>query len=154
VVILDTEGNYIGQFGSVGMQAGEFDEPVGIAISKDDVVYIADTWNQRIQAFMSDASGNYSPLTSWDVVGWYGQSLDNKPYMTIDSNDHLFVSDPEGYRILEFSATGEFVRYWSDFSAGTDGLNLPVGVAVDSEDNLWVADSGNHRILRFSIPAQ
>ena len=154
VVIFDIDGNYINQFGSVGMGAGQFDEPVGIAISKADVVYIADTWNQRIQAFMSDASGNYSQLISWDVVGWYGQSLDNKPYMAIDSNDHLFVSDPEGYRILEFSATGEFVRYWSDFSAGTDGLNLPVGVAVDAEDKLWVADSGNHRILRFTLPSQ
>jgi uncharacterized protein (TIGR03663 family) len=154
VVIFDTNGNYISQFGSIGMSAGQFDEPVGIAISKGDVVYVADTWNQRIQAFMSDAGGNFSPLTSWDVVGWYGQSLDNKPYMAIDSNDHLFVSDPEGYRILEFSATGEFVRYWSDFSAGTDGMNLPVGVAVDAEDKLWVADSGNHRILQFTLPPQ
>jgi predicted membrane-bound mannosyltransferase/DNA-binding beta-propeller fold protein YncE len=154
VVIFDTDGNFIGQFGSVGMQPGEFDEPVGIAISKDDVVYVADAWNQRIQAFMSDASGTYSPMISWDVVGWYGQSLDNKPYLAVDSNDHVFASDPEGYRILEFSATGEFIRYWSDFNAGTDGLNLPVGVAVDSEGKIWVADSGNHRILRFTLPPQ
>jgi DNA-binding beta-propeller fold protein YncE len=154
VVIFDIDGNYINQFGSVGMQVGEFDEPVGITISKDDVIYIADTWNQRIQSFMSDSSGTFVPLISWDIVGWYGQSLDNKPYLVIDARDHLFVSDPEGYRILEFSATGEFIRYWGDFSTGTDGLNIPVGVAVDSNGKLWVADSGNHRILRFTISAQ
>jgi uncharacterized protein (TIGR03663 family) len=152
VVIFDVDGNYINQFGTVGMQAGEFDEPVGIAISKTDVVYIADTWNQRIQAFMGDSAGNYTPLIAWDITGWYGQSLDNKPYLAIDSNDHLFVADPEGYRILEFSGTGEFIRYWGDFSTGIDGLNLPVGVAVDSEGAVWVADSGNHRLLRFYLP--
>jgi DNA-binding beta-propeller fold protein YncE len=132
VVIFDADGNFISQFGVVGMEAGEFDEPVGIAISKDDIVYVADTWNQRIQAFMSDANGTYSPLVSWDVVGWYGQSLDNKPYLAIGQNDHIFASDPEGYRILEFSATGEFIRYWGEFSTGPDGLNLPVGVVVDA----------------------
>jgi uncharacterized protein (TIGR03663 family) len=152
VVIFDGDGNYINQFGTVGMQAGEFDEPVGIAISKTDVVYVADTWNQRIQAFMGDSSGSFTPLISWDINGWYGQSLDNKPFLAIDSNDHLFVSDPEGYRILEFSSTGEFVRYWGDFSTGVDGLNIPVGVAVDAEGAVWVADSGNHRILRFYLP--
>jgi len=154
VVIFDTDGNYIDQFGTVGMQAGEFDEPVGIAISKDDIVYVADTWNQRIQAFMSDSSGKYSPLVSWDIIGWYGQSLDNKPFLTIDSHDHLFVSDPEGYRILEFSATGEFIRFWGDYGTGLDGMNLPVGVVVDADGGIWVADSGNHRLLHFTLPAQ
>jgi DNA-binding beta-propeller fold protein YncE len=153
VVIFDSNGNYLNQFGTVGMQAGEFDEPVGIAISKTDVVYIADTWNQRIQAFMGDSSGSFTPLIAWDITGWYGQSLDNKPFLAIDSNDHLFVSDPEGYRILEFSGTGEFIRYWGDFSTGIEGLNIPVGVAVDAEGAVWVADSGNHRILRFYLPA-
>lgn len=154
VVIFDTDGNYINQFGTVGMQAGEFDEPVGIAISQEDVVYVADTWNQRIQAFMGDSSGNFTPLISWDIVGWYGQSLDNKPFLAIDQRDHIFVSDPEGYRILEFSATGEFSRYWGDYSSGLDGLNLPVGVVVDADGGVWVADSGNHRILHFTLPAQ
>jgi len=154
VVIFDTDGNYINQFGTVGMQAGEFDEPVGIAISQEDVVYVADTWNQRIQAFMGDSSGNFTPLISWDIVGWYGQSLDNKPFLAIDQRDRIFVSDPEGYRILEFSATGEFSRYWGDYSSGLDGLNLPVGVVVDADGGVWVADSGNHRILHFTLPAQ
>lgn len=152
VVVFDADGNYLTQFGKVGMQPGEFDEPVGIAISKDDIIYIADTWNQRIQALIGDSSGNFTPLTAWDVVGWYGQSLDNKPYLAIDAQDRLFISDPEGYRILEFSGTGEFIRYWGDFSTGLDGMNLPIGVAVDPHGGLWVSDSSNHRLLHFSIP--
>jgi len=103
---------------------------------------------------MSDSSGKYSPLVSWDIIGWYGQSLDNKPFLTIDSHDHLFVSDPEGYRILEFSATGEFIRFWGDYGTGLDGMNLPVGVVVDADGGIWVADSGNHRLLHFTLPAQ
>ena len=37
------------------MEAGQFDEPVGIAVDKDGLVYIADTWNQRIQVMVADA---------------------------------------------------------------------------------------------------
>jgi DNA-binding beta-propeller fold protein YncE len=154
VVIFDADGNYISQFGSVGMQSGEFDEPVGIVISKDDVIYVADTWNQRIQSFMGDSTNNFTPLISWNIVGWYGQSLDNKPYLTILNNDHLLASDPEGYRILEFSGTGEFIRYWGDYSTGPEGLNLPVGLCADDSGGVWVADSGNHRILHFSMPGE
>jgi len=154
VVIFDLDGNYINQFGSAGLLSGQFDEPVGIAVSKGGIVYVTDTWNQRVQSFSPDGKGSYQPLMNWSVAGWYGQSLDNKPYVTVDNNDHVFVSDPEGYRILEFRGTGEFLRYWGTFGAGSDGLNLPVGLAPDDNGGIWVADSGNHRILHFTLPAE
>ena len=83
---------------------------------------------------------------------WYGQSLDNKPYLVVGPEGRLFASDPEGYRIIEFTSTGEVVRYWGQLGAGLEQMNLPTGLAYDGRDGLWVADSGNHRLLHFKLP--
>ncbi|OGO12655.1 MAG: hypothetical protein A2Y53_01745, partial [Chloroflexi bacterium RBG_16_47_49] len=153
IVIYDPDGNYVNQFGAVGLAPGEFDEPVGIAVDKDDLVYIADTWNQRIQVMVADGNGGYLPLINWEVVAWYGQSLDNKPYLAVDNNGNVFTTDPEGYRVLHFTSTGTFVNYFGDFGAGTNGFNLPTGITLDDTGGVWIADAGNGRILHFSLPA-
>ncbi len=153
IAIFDQDGNFLSQFGSAGMLEAQFDEPVGMAIGTDGKLFIADTWNQRVQVFEPDASGlAYSPLTEWPIVGWYGQSLDNKPYLATDFDNNLYVADPEGYRILQFTQDGDFVRYWGDFGFELDKVNLPTGMAFSPDGSLWVADTANHRILKFSPP--
>jgi sugar lactone lactonase YvrE len=92
------------------------------------------------------------PIREWNIVGWYGQSLDNKPYLAVDAQGHVYVSDPEGYRVLEFDNQGEFIHYWGDYGDDLAGFNLPNGISIDAQGGLWVADSGNHRILHFTLP--
>ncbi|MGE5223675.1 MAG: hypothetical protein ACM3PY_14655, partial [Omnitrophica WOR_2 bacterium] len=153
VVIFDTDGNFIAQFGSSGAQPGQFDEPVGLATDSSGKAFIADTWNQRVQVMAPDAAGTvYSPVTSWDISGWYGQSLDNKPYIAVDNQDHVFVTDPEGYRVLEFNGQGQIIRYWGDFGTTPDKFGLPNGIIWDGKDGVWVADAANGRIMHFTLP--
>ncbi len=153
VVIYDENGNFVNQFGSVGLEAGQFDEPVGVAVDKDGLVYIADTWNQRIQVMTPDSSGNYTPLKNWEVVAWYGQSLDNKPFLAVDDNGNLYTTDPEGYRVLHFKTDGTFVNYFGDYGTGTNGFDLPTGIITDGKGGVWIADANNNRIMHFSLPA-
>lgn len=153
IVIFSPDGEFITQFGSAGMDPGQFDEPVGVAVDGQGNVYVADTWNQRIQVFQPDAEGlSYTLLSSWEVSAWFGQSLDNKPYIATDTAGHLFIVDPEGYRVLEYTQDGTFVIGWGDYSTGSDGFGLASGVAVDAEGRVWVSDGGNHRLLRFTMP--
>ncbi len=151
VAIFDQDGNYISEFGSAGLLEGQFDEPVGLAIDSEGRILVADTWNQRIQVFLPDYTNmRFTYLREWKIVGWYGQSLDNKPYLVTDNQGNVYVSDPEGYRILQFDSNGEFLQYWGDYGTDMAGLNLPVGLAMDAQDNLWIVDSGNHRLLRYT----
>ena len=153
IAIFSADGQGLNQFGTAGMDVGQFDEPVGVAVGPDGSVYVTDTWNQRVQVFALDTTGKtYLPVRQWSISGWYGQSLDNKPFIVVDKTGNVFVSDPEGYRILEFNATGEIVRTWGEYSAGADGFGLTSGVALDSEGRLWVSDPGNNRLLRFTLP--
>ncbi|MBT3190209.1 MAG: TIGR03663 family protein [Anaerolineae bacterium] len=153
IVKFDSNGNFITEFGTTGMGAGEFDEAVGVAVDTDGHVYVTDTWNQRVQSFSPNEDGTlYFPLNQWDVNGWYGQSLDNKPFITVGDNGSVFVVDPEGYRILQFTSEGEFIRTWGDYGYNNENIGLAAAVAVDAEGRVWVTDAGNHRVMRFTMP--
>jgi DNA-binding beta-propeller fold protein YncE len=154
IVIFDEDGNYINQFGTQGFGLGEFDEPVGLTIDRvGRRLYLADTWNQRVQVFGEAADGTLSAaLMEYSFYGWFGQSLDNKPYLNMGKNGDVFVVDPEGYRVIQFSPDGVFKRAWGQYSLDIDGFNLAAGVAVDGEGRVWVSDAGNNRLLRFVLP--
>ncbi len=156
IVVFDANGNYLTEFGSGGFDPGQFDEPVGVAAGSDGSIYVTDTWNQRIQSFIRiETSGNeifYQALTQWDVNGWFGQSLDNKPFIAVGRNNHVFITDPEGYRVIEFTSSGEFVRTWGDFGNESSQIGLPSGITVDPLGFIWITDPGNNRILRYQLP--
>ncbi|MDP1545772.1 MAG: TIGR03663 family protein [Anaerolineales bacterium] len=155
IVVFDADGNFVAQFGSAGYEPGQFDEPVGIAIDKNGTVYVVDTWNQRIQTFMAVDTGDsliFLPDRQWDVYGWFGQSLENKPFIAVNDDLHVFITDPEGYRVMEFDPNGEIVRVWGDFSNSSSGFGLASGVAVDADGNIWVTDSVYNRLMRFTLP--
>ncbi len=155
IVIYDQNGNYIAQFGMAGFDPGEFDEQVGLAITAENEIFITDTWNQRIQVFTFDeASLQGIYLRSWEVAAWSGQSVDNKPYIAVNEFGHVFVTDPENFRVLEFSGTGEFLRGWGGYSPSSDGFSLPTGIEVDAEGHVWVSDAGNNTVLRFTLPEE
>lgn len=153
ILLYDADGNFIQQIGSEGLSVGQFEEPVGLAFDPRGYLYVADTWNQRVQVFSPSADGlTYSPLLQWTIAGWYGESLDNKPFLASDNQGHIFVTDPEAYRVLEFSANGEFIRTWGEFGAGAENFGLATAIAVDADGLVWVSDSVNNRLMRFSLP--
>jgi predicted membrane-bound mannosyltransferase/DNA-binding beta-propeller fold protein YncE len=154
IVVFDADGTYLTEFGTAGLDPGQFDEPVGVAVGEDGTVYVTDTWNQRVQSFEPSGDGTFVPARQWDVFGWYGQSLDNKPFIAVNAEGHVFVTDPEQYRVIEFTAEGEVVRTWGDFGDTPATFGLTSGITVDAEGHIWVTDGLYNRILRFTLPTQ
>lgn len=155
IVVFDADGNFITQFGSAGFEPGQFDEPVGVAVDRNGTVYVVDTWNQRVQTFIpAEVEGTltFTPDRHWDVFGWFGQSLDNKPFIAVNNDLHVFITDPEGYRVIEFDRTGEVVRTWGEYGDGITNFGLASGLAVDVDGHIWVTDGAFNRILRFTLP--
>jgi DNA-binding beta-propeller fold protein YncE len=152
IVVFTSEGEFITQFGTAGMDLGQLDEPVDVAVDDQGNVYVTDTWNQRVQVFAPSTDNNYYPVSSWEINGWFSQSIENKPFIAVDSkNGYVYVTDPEGFRVLQFDLTGKFLRGWGDYSADTSGFGLPVGITVDNNGKVWVGDTGNNRIMRFDL---
>ena len=153
IAIFDANGNFITQFGEAGFSVGQLDEPVGLAMGQNGEIFVSDTWNQRIQVFMpNDNKTSYFATNAWDIVGWYGQSLDNKPFLATDNSGNVYTTDPEGFRILGFQPDGQFLIGWGDYSPSSDGFGLPASLAFDQSNGVWVADAGNSVILHFTLP--
>lgn len=151
IAIFNYQGEFLGQFGSSGIDLGQFDEQVGIAMDEEGSVYVADTWNQRIQVFQPDGgTKTYLPVRQWLIEGWYGQSLENKPFITVDKNANVYVADPEGFRVLVFDKFGTFLYGFGQYSAGTDGFGQVGGVEIAPDGSLWVADAVNNRVIKFA----
>lgn len=155
IVVFDANGNFITQIGGAGFQPGQFDEPVGITIDHNGMVYVVDTWNQRIQTFTpleTDNSLTFLSAKQWDVYGWFGQSLDNKPYIAVNNDLHVFITDPEGFRVMEFDQEGAIVRTWGEYGNTPSTFGLASGIAADSDGHIWVTDGAFNRIMRFTLP--
>lgn len=148
VVVVDSNLQFVGDFGGFGLDPGFLDEPVGIGVDGQGLVYVADTWNQRIQVF-DPADGLFLPVRQWDIEGWYGQSLENKPYLDVNDQGVTCATDPEGYRVLCFNAEGEFLQGWGGFGSLDSQFELPSGIAFDDNCGVWVADSANDRLMYF-----
>ncbi|MCA9957554.1 MAG: hypothetical protein KC443_00885, partial [Anaerolineales bacterium] len=144
--ILTRDGQFLRQVGSFGSQLGQLNEPVGLDVAPDGSVFLADTWNGRIQQFDS----TLFPIAEWPVSAWGGQSINNKPYLASDSLGRIYVTDPEGYRVLIFTANGDYLARFGKFGTDVNSLGLPNGIVIDAQNNIYIADSGNNRILKFT----
>jgi uncharacterized protein (TIGR03663 family) len=151
VVLFSPDGIPIGSFGGVGVGLGQLDEPVGVAIGPQGRVYVADTWNQRVQGFEEFQPGVFEPVTTWPIEGWFGQSLDNKPYLTVADSGEICLSDPEAFRVICFNEGGDPLFAWGDAGEGPADFGQPVGLAY-SNGTLWVVDKGNNRLMSFVPP--
>ena len=145
IQVLDRNGNFITQVGSQGGSLGQMFEPVGLVEGNNGDVFLVDTWNGRIQQFTNDLFA----YGEWQVDAWSGNSINNKPYAATDRDGRIYVTDPEGYRVLIFSAQGEYLARFGTFGTDSNSFGLPNGIFIDSEDYIYIADSANNRLLKF-----
>lgn len=151
IKVFDADGNFLTQFGEFGFELGQFDEPVGMALDRESGrLYVADTWNQRVQV-LEYANGAIAPLESWDISGWFGQSLVNKPYLTVGADGRVYVTDPEAGRVLAFESEGTFLYYFGGYEQNAVEIAIAQAAAADNAGRLWLTDSQNNQIFRFTI---
>ena len=83
------------QWGNRGDGQAEFKDPCGIAVGPSGEVFVADTWNHRVQvfspahAFTREWGGFFSPRG-----------------IAVDPSGSVFVADSGNNRIVRFSSSG------------------------------------------------
>ena len=152
VVIFDSDGNSLESFGGAGMGVGQFDEPVGIAVDDLGRIYIADTWNMRIQIMIPNGDSlSYTTNITWDIEAWYGDSLENKPFLAVDDQYQVYVADPTTGRVLIFDDQGSYLGAFEGYGSETVELGIVGGLAIDLDGQAWVSDATNNRLMRFPV---
>lgn len=143
IQVFDSSFGYLRSFGGPGIIEGRMEEPVGLAIGPDSLIYVADTWNDRIQVFT--LQGVFA--REWPITGWDSQSVANKPYIATDSAGRVYVSQPEGSRVVIFDDQGAPLAVLG--GPETSLFRLPSGIVLDNQDRVWISDAVSQRLLRF-----
>lgn len=143
--VMTADGQFTRAVGSFGNELGQFNEPVGLAVGPDGAVFVADTWNRRVQRLTPDLL----PDGEWPIEGWAGSSINNKPYLAVDDGGRVYVTDPEGFRVLIFSSAGGYLNRFGQYGTELASVALPNGVAVAADGTLWLADAGNNRVVAY-----
>lgn len=140
--------NFTMQWGSQGINNGQFAYPEGITVDASGNVYVSDGANDRIEKF--DSNGNY--ITQWGGYGTYLYSgLFNGPAgLATDKSGNVFVIDFGNDRIQQFDSSGNYITQWGVYGTGDSQFQGPVSIAFDSTGNIYVADCGNNRIQKFT----
>lgn len=147
--LYDAQGNHLSDYGEYGFDLGQFDEPVGLAYDASrDIIYVADTWNQRVQV-LEYQDGRFIPQTPWEIAGWYGQSLTNKPYLSVGKDSQLYIADPEAGRVLVYNADGSLAYFFGGYDQMAANIAVAQGVAADPNGGVWVVDSQNATVSWF-----
>lgn len=135
------------QWGEIGTGDGQFFEEgmEGVAIDGNDVIYVADSGNERIQMF--DIDGTF--LGKWGSDGTGDGQFKDPSGIAIDKDGFVYVADTTAYRIQKFDSNGTFITKWGSKGTADGQFYYPCGVAVDSDGFVYVADYGNYRIQKF-----
>ena len=179
----DDKGNFQFNFGDGGSSDAEFRDPSGMVVNdSDQMLYVADTDNNRIQVFeLTD--GDNCPSGTDEIINDqvcfvkdFGSSGNDegefdKPEGLAydDDNDLLYVADTDNNRIQVFeivsgstcpSGTDKivngvcFVEEFGSSGSGDGQFSSPAGISLDLENGkLYVADTDNHRIQILSVPS-
>jgi len=135
---------FVTKWGTEGTADGQFKYPYGVAVDSSGNVYIADTYNSRIQKF--DTTGSF--IAKWESAGYSDVQFYYPTGVAVDSSDNVYVD--ANTRIQKFSSNGTFLLKWGTAGTGNGQFWYPRDIAVDSSGNVYVADSGNYRIQKFS----
>ncbi len=132
----------VNRWGTCCTGDGRFFNPRGVAVDAEGNLYVADTFNYRIQKF--DRTGAF--LTKWGADGTTGDGEFSYPSgVAVDAAGHVYVADTFNDRIQKFDGDGAFLTKWGSSGSGEAQFQRPQGVTVDAAGNLYVADTFNDR---------
>jgi sugar lactone lactonase YvrE len=162
-----SDGTFAVSFGGIGHGVGKFSGPEGLAVAPNGLIYVTDTYNDRVQrwclntcpAVLAGAAAVKVTATRAQVtptivsptyvstVGVSGEALTYPGGVAVDSAGNVFVADTGNDTIEKFAA-GTGTPAWSvglrgaPIGGGTDSFENPRDLAVDS-NYVYVGDTDN-----------
>ena len=124
---------------------GQFYYPARVAVGPDNLVYVADSYNNRVQVFSSE--GTF--VRKWGGMGLWGGRFRVTSGMAFEPTGHILVSDFYNNRVQVFKTDGAYVAQFGEEGKEPGQFDGPTGLASSAAGDIYVTDFHNHRIQRF-----
>jgi DNA-binding beta-propeller fold protein YncE len=147
IKVFDIDGRLLRTIGRRGDQAGEFNYPTYIALSKGKL-YVTDTVNTRVQVL--DADSGKPEL----IIGEQGLNVGNlvRPKgVAVDSEGNIYVVESYYDHLLVYNKRGEFLMGIGGTGQDIGKFYLPSGIWIDAQDQVYVSDMFNARVMLFQF---
>jgi len=129
VAKFDKDGNFVKSWGERGSQPGNFNTPHSLVVDNNDVIYVADRGNNRIQTF--DTEGNRKAVWNMPTAPW-ALCLTNGPTQV------LFVGSVG--RIYKMDLTGKILGAFGRPGRMAGTIDSIHGIACPDEKTLYLAN--------------
>ncbi len=134
---------------------GQFNEPWGAVLSESGLLFVADTWNHRMQVF--DLEGNFR--MKWGAFGQQARLAPGEPVrffgprgVDVLPNGHVVVVDTGNKRLLQFNEEGKPMGEEGGLGPGPGHFDEPVDGWVNPRaGQLLVTDNWNRRIQLLTL---
>lgn len=153
ILKFDYGGRLLASFG-----AGLFVFPHGATVDRDGNLWVTDARGAGglgHQVFQFSPDGEVLMTLGERGRSGAGPALFDQPNdVVVDPDDgDIFVADSHrgggNNRIVQFDASGRFIKEWGRKGAGPGEFSEPHSIALDSRGRLFVADRENNRIQIF-----
>lgn len=123
-----------------------FQDPCGLAVSKDHRIIVSDTISRRVS--VHEWNGKWSKDLS--LPDNRSRSFKTPRYVTVSPLGDTIVSDSGNHCIYLFSENGQFKKTFGSYGSNDGQLKSPYGVSCDQFGNIFVADHYNDRVSFFT----
>ncbi len=144
-VFSQSTGLYLFRFGTHGSAKGEFNYPTNIFIGKDNLLYILDSMNFRVQIFNRD--GEF--ISTFGKLGDGSGNFSKPKGVAVDSEGNIYITDAHFDNVQIFDKNGKLLLWFGSSGSGNGDFFIPAGIFIDSNDRIYIADSYNNRIQVF-----
>ena len=142
VVILDSDLNYLSEFGGFGESPGQFNGVHAIAVGPNGLIFALDRSGGRVNVFRTVED----PRNVEFVNVWSGFTL---PLDIIVNENHVWLTDLGPLRFIKLDFEGNRVYTWRVPPDLPDGFLEVHTISVDSDGNLYGGDNQYGRTQKF-----
>lgn len=149
VLTWDLEGNFVRTLGGPrGVEPGQFNFPMFVAVDAQGTLVVADTMNFRLQLFGLD--GQF--VRAFGENGVTPGSFSRMKGLDFDGLGNLYVVESEDAVVQIFNADLQVLMFFGGNVQSLEYLSLPVPIAIDKKRNrIYVGSQTNPRINVYDL---